>query len=436
MELQNTEIYVTESYYGKTKTLKQCEAILDRIRLLYKQNPTVDITNSAENAALEKLLKKQFGFKNVCINWYRFDLMNKMTSMFNAYTYVNATIILDPKARNYKFKDTGYYDKEHRHTISIQISYQLLVYGDLTGGEMLAIILHEIGHNFDDSVYNWISTYFFYVAMYYNGIAYFHELDNLLKFGIQTKDQLKQFFNDTMAAVYYPLISFNMLKEFMAKVNKGWNKILDKVPLLKWAGHIFIRCTTIVNEFKYHPIIAIPVLAQGLCQGLLVTPGLLFADYIGQIIVRKKEKFADSFSAAYGYGPEQSSALQKFEGTQYPVEDQLGKMYPILSIFRDINISFNLIYSALLKPNHGSNIERAQTMLNDLRWNLRNADLKPEVKNELVKQIEVQEKLIDSYLKKSFDEKVYISGCMQYFLVKVCDGDVTILERLLPTKRA
>lgn len=115
------------------------------------------------------------------------------------------------------------------------------------------------------------------------------------------------------------------------------------------------------------------------------------------------EKFADSFASMYGYGADVQTALQKmsnlyekFYPEAYPKKNP-GKLSIILGMG---NLSLNNTLAILLnvKDEHPDGLTRIKTQIDFLNNELKNTELDPKMKMDLMKQLEEQKKLIDDYL--------------------------------------
>lgn len=146
--------YYTESYVGKSSTLLQAEEVLGELMESMKNDPVADYTNDPRSLELSNLLKKQFGFKKVHLLWHRTAEMQSghiYTSLISSKIFTEGNKLL--RLNNKR----GYFDQEGVHTCVINLSSTLSSHTMVTPSEYLAIIVHEIGHNFDYSIYMMIS---------------------------------------------------------------------------------------------------------------------------------------------------------------------------------------------------------------------------------------------------------------------------------------
>lgn len=147
ISIQNMEP-VSEAYIGKTKPLLAAERELDIIIRERKESRlTYDMSSDGNPhvKAVGKLLQQQFGFKECVINFVPAMIVNACT--------LNTSIISRSiHHKSYEFdKKKGHYDEEHSISSFISVFDGLLENDEMTGGVLLAIILHEVGHDFDNS---------------------------------------------------------------------------------------------------------------------------------------------------------------------------------------------------------------------------------------------------------------------------------------------
>lgn len=152
--MYSNRVCVQEVYFGGNKELENAQKYLDKIvkriketqwSALYKLN----ITDSEDNIKFQQSLQKMFGFGSVNIYWDN-------SYVPNAYTYP-ASLLLEAQPfeqwgiNDLKMQKQGkYYDEKHLGRIVMCITMYFVKKLDLTPRETMSIILHEIGHNFDN----------------------------------------------------------------------------------------------------------------------------------------------------------------------------------------------------------------------------------------------------------------------------------------------
>lgn len=327
---------VMEAYAGRTKELIQCEDYLRQIITMIhedcsgKLTAKRKVTRDAEPCKkLEQTLAKFFEIKELNIYW--------KDGTINAYSVPGSSIVIATRDSN------GGFTKAKFH-IAI---YSNLVYdANLNERELMAVILHEIGHCF------------YYSPMLIGG--------ELLSCVLQPM-------NIVLAFVGTGIMKFrDDVGEF------GKRKIPLVYNLFDKFNHFFMEVNYMLKYFNI-----IPNVAGGLQRGAinLMNPASALGKYGG-------ERGADSFAAKYGYGGDQMSALTKMER---PTNVSAVKILNSTGEFGDFMADYNQVVTELmamlsLDP-HPSTDVRAQSMIRKLERDLQTGDYPPEVKKDLQKEI-------------------------------------------------
>lgn len=355
----STNNVIQEAYFGRRPEFETAEKLVDRIRnLIRTKKYTGTITDTKENKQLEEIFKKVFGFKEVHILWIDEVVPNAFTIM-SSFVYKGSneskTIIKDLKK--------GYYDTGHNDILFVAVYTGLLNQTDLTTEEFMGVILHEIGHNFDYSVYNTI-----------------YGLINRLTFSItpKIKNQIYDYYkhnSDFKAAHNY---TEDVYKEFLDLREKI--RIVDKA--IDGAVH-----TLLLPAY----IVCLPILSLS----------SLFFSIAGVVADKKKENFSDSFAAAYGYGAGCMSGLIKLNA--YP--KTLKNSNQFVKILNDISNCYQE-FSLYLFECHGTTHERIDLSIMKLERDLKTGDFPPDMKKDLLKELErlkeIRKKML-SYNKEEYN---------------------------------
>lgn len=463
LNIMNDEI-VLESYIGKTNTLKECENVLNQLRDLLIKTPTLDVTNHPLNRKLESLLQKEFGFKRVYVVWPRLSVKTKdisylpnltvpvgdnpnrgklvsLSSESNAYTLTNCMVFfkdLCNRKDNDNDSSMGYYDRGHQHVLYINISIAMITYSKLTGGELLAILLHEIGHNFDNTPHR------FYIKM----LGVF----NSIFVGTDTKKWLRRRKeNGTMIMPYNMKELFirmktitapawagsNIHKDILGKASALLNTVMDVIP---FARDIEIFVTQIIHIKDQLPFLNSDdwrefeswLKEKPIRTAIKTNPFFFVINSMATISTKKMEKFADSFAVIYGYGSELSTALTKTTFGDIAELKTLTDNFPAISFVADLRYAFHYVVNCIVHPDHGSDIERAVFMLQTLQKELNSSDIHPGMKKEIEEEITKLKKIIDNLQKKTIDDKYYLASVFQWVILRVFEGNVFLAERLFP----
>ena len=377
-----------EYYAGKPKEFIKCEGYLREIIKLIKEdhesmNPirNRNVYRDAEPCKkLEQELAKFFKVSEIKIYWN--------TGTINAYTLPGFSFTAMDRRRNYlsgKFQNIRMY----------LCIYEDLVYkANLTEQELMAVILHEIGHNF-----------------YYCPITAGFELYYaVMSLGLGPIIAL------ISRALSYQLP--NLVADFIKKNLPMIANIEDAF------SDIFANVNSIVS-----PFVGVGNLAFYLASRLLSIVRNPAGEIINSITGYGNEKAADSLAAKYGYGPEQASALHKMTLPENLIGSKMLKsMGPFGSIIDDTNkIMADIVYGMTLDP-HPSNNQRAASMLKKLQKDLDSGDYPPEAKRDLQKEIDRMQKAFDVVNDSNVQSNVQIKKAWYEILNQITKNHTDLRE--------
>lgn len=336
--LMNT---VLEYYQGKTKELKKCEQYCDNI--IEKFGDTTNdfkftkkpiTSDDGDVRELEKELAKMFKVNKVRIYW------NSMGSV-NAYTLTNSCIT--KAAANKNLMDGN----GTNMNINIIVDTLTLTTTGITGAELLALLLHEIGHNF-----------YFCPAL-----AFCDVFSWITSFGILPIIQLIAKGAIILGNEFVDLIRKNV--PIITNIIDTYNRWYSEISLIFKPANIILALPRVF----YQQVNATSLLKYG------------------------EEKGADSFAARYGYGAELVTALKKMGVPKYSIYGEMAHKSGIGRVFADITeLSMDVVSGLMLDP-HPSNDQRAAALIKKLKSDLAKGEYPAEVKKELQDEIVRLEKV-------------------------------------------
>src|SRR5574344_278046 len=146
----NAFLCLREVFYGKSPILEKAEEQIGLIRDKVNGTYMVDIDGSSEVVAFNRLMEKQFGMDVFALHIENFDMKNAWTCPIAR----RFDIIKDKKFRTKLKVDkkSFKYIPDNGLCIVVSITTGILLDKDITNEEVLAILLHEIGHNFADCI--------------------------------------------------------------------------------------------------------------------------------------------------------------------------------------------------------------------------------------------------------------------------------------------
>lgn len=402
--IQNMEP-VSEAYIGKTKPLLAAERELDIIIRERKANPlTYDMSSDGNPhvKAVGKLLQQQFGFKECVI-----DFEPDMT--VNACTVNTSLVSRSLHYKSYRFdKKRGHYDEEHCISSFVTVFEGLLENDNMTGGVLLSIILHEIGHDFDNSPWLVIQ--------------------------------------DILAFISSPIEM--LISELMKETNimqRGTtiiSNIVYRIPPLEIFLKLFTGTTGLINGIKsfLHKIKVVSRLISGnpvkFLRGDKVKE--IIANTIIKIAGAPGEIHSDELAAVYGYGAELSKGLVILRNSNITFEGIASKN-PATNLLVDVySEMYNIILFCSIPEAaidcHPSEQARVKSVIDKYERDLANSDFPPEMKKELIRELEQTREIYKGYITCTQDRekgKLFSMG-MRMIKDKITGGHDW--HNALPTK--
>lgn len=360
MFIKDMTTAINETYFGKSKELEIIEKSFD------KAIQSKDKLDTVSLGAVAKQLQKKFGFDNVSIG------IDKSPGL-NAYTYIDIADI-----KKMKIKTSEGYKALPGNTCSILVVFSpAMLSGVLSGKELTAITLHEIGHQFASKrILN--SSSLRYMASYIRGLS---ELDKIIRIASQETNSIADMFmmirrviskltEDAVFAIKYVINTLILLKDIL------------KTPTLKDTYNLIgdsTKFNRIMNYIKTFDKVKKPIRVHDL-----------------------EEEMADSFATIYGYGPELASALTKIEASDIdeefdPYDNSFYNLYIYIPIYT--------LLSYICTSDSGIAIQtsrRVYAQLLTLRKEMNDINTDAKTKKRIIADIDELEKVYGKYI----DERI------------------------------
>lgn len=391
------ELLVQEAYYGKLPEFNQLEELLDSVIKKIKKQKNSNPNKFPEMRKIQNIFSKVFGFKKSIVYWEALEVEN-------AYTIpMNTLVIFAHKGKDWIQKtDHGFYDTSHTSILTVYLGIGLVTLSNLTARELLACILHEIGHNFDESGYHMLN----------------YHMTNILNLGLCT-----------IKEKYKNMDYVNKQKErYDKQIKKENNKYYNNTARRKKESKRYLE--NIKNNEKVKGIfhfIMFPCTALGfLFYDVLFAPLTQTVTLAG----KKSEIFADSFATAYGYGTDLITALQKLSKVKKYYNPKSG----IAKFFQDFGQLQTEIFSAF-NDVHGTNQERCMECKRKLMDDLKKNDFPPELKQELLNEIESLNKKYKELRSFSESERMVLCTIWRKINGIIFRGRPAIFHRLFKSNK-
>lgn len=345
------EVLVEKFVGGESKEFKIIEGELAKIIGMIKAQSklmtnTINVSlinNSDHNRLIEKMFIQYFGLDGMSISW-------ATSPIPNAATFCKTFIFLDND-----FKETSSGRRSNKNLfIGAMIHTGLVTSSGMNEKEILAIMLHEIGHNFYNSIFHTLSS--IGLNIYAAVISLVLDKLDFNKLIQKSLDDVRNFMSSTFPNLYK---IYNSIKQIFYQIG----------TLFPSAGKIALTPILVLKVASFQFLLTYPV-----------------------------EKFADSFAVDHGYGAELASALNKLERSNETLGAKTVYEVPGLNWMYDLfDVQVEFLWGIL--GTYPSSQNRMRTGLDRLKRQLSDPDIAPAVKVEISKQIDAYEKFYyDFYL--------------------------------------
>ena len=405
----STPEVVSEAYFGKSPILQQAENVLEQMRQEILQDPYADYTNHKLNEVFQKLIEKQFGWKKFHCIWEK-----TARSQANAYTLLSVDVLRNPREMVSVNKKNGFYDKSHSHIAYVAISATMVQQLGLTAAEMLAIMLHEFGHNFDVSPYMCVNMLG----------AYGKEVSKLIEEALsndpkqnpkEAEKALQKLIPNTGnwkddEAHWGRYTSKELSTPFMKRALKMWHDVIDGMSKARS-----------VALYPFRALINLPIYA-------ILSP----VDHRAKMNTRKGETFADSFAVAYGYGPELASGLNKLGVGSFHPEKHYFR-FGIRRFATDMIMAQRYMITLWCGSCHGTHDTRMFGMIRQLENELKDETIPASLRKELANQVQELKDEYDRYMRGEMgDTNLIMTSLMRKAVATIFNGESDFVAKIFP----
>lgn len=341
---------INELYIGDS-SLVLAENELSKFRKKYIKKNCYNKAMGADLHLLKfnRIIEDIFGFNtfSLCINY---------DATFNAFTFPLGSRIGIGSTKLYNGLK---FNKDYKYSAIVFINSGIITSTLFTDKEIMAIILHEIGHNFNTTV----------LATKGSIYSLFDQLLNIISLLVTPLYHL----DIQSLSISNVLTATNYIK-FEEKIRTEHKKLYSGLQLLNTVyntvGTIF-DIANLFNSVKY-PIEYIKRNLKLLIYKLLSSIFIIPPNY-------NNEKLSDTFVTIYGYGQYLSSSLVKMTNMSTVHENTNNIMTYILNlIIFPITIIINII------DPHPSTITRIKTQYDYLEKELQKNNIDEKLLNQLL----------------------------------------------------
>jgi hypothetical protein len=398
---------LAEAYYGKNPILKQIEKHASTIRdnILSDANPYYNPEGTHENSEIEKLFAKLFNVEDFHLSW-----MPSM-AMANAFT-PPVSLLLTTKYSDYdirKDKNGVQFKKPDGKIIMVTSFTSLFRLTELTPSEWVAVILHEVGHNFYVGTYSFIVKKLLIVKML---------LELLVHLGNPTL---------VITVLTYVMDLLMMTTKSGRRMTVSIDRFIDSNPALKGFKDVLNTFTGALNDLfgTINGLLNSIFMATGAWViNLPAIAGVTLSSLFDSIIFDsyRDEKFADNFATSFGYGPEMASVAKKFANVGSM--DASEKIVNKIPVYRELYNANRFIVSSIVGIGecHPDDYQRVSDQAKMLRSEMNKKGIPANVKKQMQKDLKEIEEIYSQmndmdYMKENHQtfEGFYNSLIMKLF---------------------
>ena len=389
---------LNEEYYGTNNELKKAEIALEKLKVkINKVGNKLDIKTTEEYAVLKSALCKVFGFSDIL-------LQAGLSYDFGIYTIPLYSSPLYGFRDDSKFitkNEYGIcYKKEADVVIHLSVDCSVLREDtcNLTAKEFLAIILHEIGHNFFNMEKKTAT-----VLLFMN----IREMLVTIIASIGNPESYSKVVGSIFGRLFISKTTYRALSKFenwWLDSLKDWSMRGAFVSLkqaIQYAANETLGVLLVIVGLLLLPVIYVLAIPGVAVMSLfnLVTFGWMDTLYVGY----DNEKFSDNFATTYGYGPDLSSALIKLASytakgrsktlKEYVEKDPSGTRQFVMNLYA---LPLAMMSHALLDC-HPTTEQRILNQTKLLKTELRKQDLSAATKKKILADINKMEDIENHY---------------------------------------
>ena len=412
--------YLTEVYIGKTKELLLAETQLDIFRKKYMSKYVFNTRVNSDKDLLkfDRMMEDIFGFGCFTLHIHNQPSVNAFTMPIDfRCDYRNPTDNIIADKNGFKFK------KEYSYAAILGIYSGLIFNPAFTTPEVMALLLHEIGHNFNSALNKSNGTFTNIIVTIETFISIMSgsplALINTIKNSNQMRMALDTAGKNMREQNAIPVIVYDVFKQLQSVLNTTALTINDilRVGSLGTLTIITALYNCVRSALMY-----------------IINPANIITKIIGLNIKYKSELTADNFPTIYGYGPELASALNKFEGAEGDSSSIIMRSFnkiPVLSTIMHCN-EIPVFFLAQMFDEHPHSIARIKDQLDLLNLELSKQDMDPKMVDRIKKDIKECNKSLNRLTDITTGIKdPYMGKKLYNYLLSKC----TIKSKLLDDKQ-
>lgn len=379
MLINTTEkIPIKEVYFGKTPEIQKIEKQLDVFRSKYlgRYLTAITVNNDPDLLKFNRMIEDQFGFGCFTLHIINEPMINAFTMPIDTrYEVFNTNKNLIADKRTFKFK------KEADYTAIVCIYSGLIFNPVYSTDEIMAMIMHEIGHNF----YAALDKKHGIFSNFYAALVLVSSIMNIVIDLIVFHTRLPI---DITNAISNSDLYQKLANKFDRFLRENDTLIIKVFDVIDFFGNL-------VNVVKLGLLGFIDIVTLGslhVLGSLLSTATSVPFSILSLLILGgryQNERLADNFATMYGYGDAFISAMNKMSSKETPTPSKIMNAFnkiPVLSDIYAINASIGDIVIHVFDE-HPDYIARCYDQIEMLEREASKSDLDPKMKKVIMQDI-------------------------------------------------
>ena len=352
---KNNLTSLNEVYIGK-QAVASLQNQFSIVRARFKGRPyNPQFGQDKEVLKFNRMMEKQFGYNEYSLTFNASQSINAyaipMEYYFSDEEKRRLVQMLKTSRNGFKF-DTS---KDGYMTAIICFNMGTINADFMTDEELFAILLHEVGHTFYQAVTSGKESYVNKAMMLCNS--------------------LKQ-----------------LNKMILNRISSG--KYVSNEEIVKDVENNFKNAAKVIlNNFIVKPF----NLAKSFINNLFKKEAV--EDNFSKKMIRyTDEKFADTFAAIYGYGPDLHSGLQKIYNEAFKQYPQTRNSLFIIIKAYDLYLGDLFAFMMGVQDEHPNDLARMKVAADYLKKEISREGIDPKMKTRMIAQLDELNKIIDDYI--------------------------------------
>ena len=369
---------LNELYIGNSPILP-LQTQLSIIRSKFKNKPFSNSMNTdKEILKFNRLTEKLFGYKSFALNLSPNQTIDAYALPIYAFRDKNE---LKKVTQSLKAAKTGFKHDQINGSISAICTLNIgFINNDIfSDEEIMAILLHEIGHTFFQAVTD--------------------------------KDCVYTLASRLIETIY--AINSKIARR-ISSANIITEKDIDQdiTDAISYTGSLGYDLINVFSNIK-NQIFSVPYSIRSTFNNMTSSIKSKFFKESMEDNMRKSryrytnEKFADSFAVMYGYGSYLHSCMMKMDKyyiKELNIHESRNTVIIAFKVFKYMLFDLYAYTKDMMEDNHPNDLTRIKVSVEYLKRELAKESLDPKVKLELMRTIEDLNKLIDDYINFPKDE--------------------------------